>query len=120
MSFISSINGIQSSLASQMTQQLGGANRASTAKDLVGVSQPVETGAAQPGGFGKLFEGMIDAVDTKQTEASNLGKSVMLGNTDQIHQSVIAMQEASVAFSLMVEVRNKLVDSYQELMRMPV
>jgi flagellar hook-basal body complex protein FliE len=30
------------------------------------------------------------------------------------------MQEASVAFSLMVQVRNKLVDSYQELMRMPV
>jgi flagellar hook-basal body complex protein FliE len=33
---------------------------------------------------------------------------------------VIAMQEASVAFSLMVEVRNKVVESYQELMRMPV
>ncbi len=30
------------------------------------------------------------------------------------------MQEAGVAFQLMVEVRNKLVDSYQELMRMPV
>ena len=36
------------------------------------------------------------------------------------HKSVIAMQEASVAFSLMVEVRNKLVESYQELMRMQV
>jgi len=33
---------------------------------------------------------------------------------------VIAMQEAGVAFQLMVEVRNKLVESYQELMRMPV
>jgi flagellar hook-basal body complex protein FliE len=36
-----------------------------------------------------------------------------------LHQSVIAMQEASVAFNLMVQVRNKLVESYQELMRMP-
>jgi flagellar hook-basal body complex protein FliE len=45
---------------------------------------------------------------------------VLLGQNDQLHQSVIAMQEASVAFSLMVQVRNKLVDSYQELMRMPV
>ena len=45
---------------------------------------------------------------------------MLLGDTDQLHQSVIAMQEASVAFSLMVQVRNKLVDSYQELMRMPV
>jgi len=33
---------------------------------------------------------------------------------------MIAVQEANVAFSLMVEVRNKLVDSYQELMRMSV
>lgn len=33
---------------------------------------------------------------------------------------MIALQEASVAFSLMVEVRNKVVDGYQELMRMPV
>jgi flagellar hook-basal body complex protein FliE len=33
---------------------------------------------------------------------------------------VIAMQEASVAFTMMVEVRNKLVESYQELMRMQV
>ena len=47
-------------------------------------------------------------------------RSVLLGDQGQLHQSVIAMQEASVAFSLMVQVRNKLVDSYQELMRMPV
>jgi flagellar hook-basal body complex protein FliE len=33
---------------------------------------------------------------------------------------MIAMQEASVAFSLMVEVRNKLVEGYQEIMRMQV
>ena len=33
---------------------------------------------------------------------------------------MIAMQEASVAFQLMVQVRNKVVESYQELMRMPV
>jgi len=43
-----------------------------------------------------------------------------LGQSSQLHQSVIAMQEASVSLSLMVQVRNKLVESYQELMRMPV
>ena len=48
------------------------------------------------------------------------GFNQVLGQNDQLHQSVIAMQEASVAFTLMVEVRNKLVESYQELMRMPV
>jgi len=37
-----------------------------------------------------------------------------------LHQAMISMQEASVSFSLMVEVRNKLVESYQELMRMQI
>jgi flagellar hook-basal body complex protein FliE len=79
-----------------------------------------ESGAVQPGGFGQLFEKLVNTVDAKQSDATQLSRQVLLGQNDQLHQSVIAMQEASVAFSLMVEVRNKLVDSYQELMRMPV
>jgi flagellar hook-basal body complex protein FliE len=78
------------------------------------------TDAVQPGGFGQLFDNLVSAVDAKQTEATQLSRQVLLGQNDQLHQSVIAMQEASVAFSLMVQVRNKLVESYQELMRMPV
>lgn len=119
MSVISSVSGIQNALASQMNS-LSETSKASSAKDLTGIAQPVQSGSTQDAGFGKLFEGMIDAVGTKQAEANAVTKQVLMGNTDQIHQSVIAMQEASVAFSLMVEVRNKLVDSYQELMRMPV
>jgi flagellar hook-basal body complex protein FliE len=71
-------------------------------------------------GFSSLLDNMIQSVDAKQTEANNITRKVLLGDSDQLHQSVIAMQEASVSFSLMVEVRNKLVDSYQELMRLPV
>lgn len=76
--------------------------------------------AAAPaaGGFGQMLEGLVNTVGTKQAEANQLTQRVLLGESDQLHQSVIAMQEASVAFSLMVEVRNKLVESYQELMRM--
>ena len=77
-------------------------------------------GAADANGFGNMLEGLVDTVSTKQAEASALTQRVLLGESDQLHQSVIAMQEASVAFTLMVEVRNKLVESYQELMRMQV
>ncbi len=77
---------------------------------------------ASPGtqGFGNMLDGLVGLVDTKQNEAQSVTRRVLLGDTDQLHQSVIAMQEAGVAFSLMVEVRNKLVESYQELMRMQV
>ena len=77
-------------------------------------------GTAPSEGFGRMLDGLVATVDAKQAEAQTLTKRVLLGESDQLHQSVIAMQEASVAFSLMVEVRNKLVESYQELMRMQV
>lgn len=76
--------------------------------------------APAPDGFGNMLEGLVSTVGAKEAHAADLTRSVLLGDSNQLHQSVIAMQEASVAFSLMVEVRNKLVESYQELMRMQV
>ncbi|MET0261617.1 MAG: flagellar hook-basal body complex protein FliE [Rariglobus sp.] len=72
-----------------------------------------------PADFGSVLEKMVSAVDTKQKEAADVTRKVLLGDSDNLHQSVIAMQEAGVAFQLMVETRNKVVESYQELMRMP-
>lgn len=76
--------------------------------------------AAPTQGFGQILDGVVGTVVAKQDAAQLMTRKVLLGESDQLHQSVIAMQEASVAFSLMVEVRNKLVESYQELMRMQV
>jgi len=42
------------------------------------------------------------------------------GEPIPLHQAVIAMEEASVSFQLMVEVRNKLLEAYQELMRLQI
>jgi flagellar hook-basal body complex protein FliE len=77
-------------------------------------------GAPAGEGFAKVFDQLVGTVESKQAVADAVTRNVLVGNQGQLHQSVIAMQEASVAFSLMVEVRNKLVDSYQEIMRMPV
>jgi len=84
------------------------------------IDGPEMLGGSPPASFSSVFEQLVSAVDSKQTEAQAITRNVLLGQNDQLHQSVIAMQEAGVAFQLMVEVRNKLVDSYQELMRMPV
>jgi flagellar hook-basal body complex protein FliE len=81
-------------------------------------SGPLTTAPAD--GFGTMLEGLVSTVESKQQAANVSTQKVLLGQSDQLHQSVISMQEASVAFSLMVEVRNKLVESYQELMRMQV
>jgi flagellar hook-basal body complex protein FliE len=85
----------------------------------LGTGAPV-TAAPTGDGFGQVLDGLVATVDAKQSAAQAATRKVLLGDSDQLHQSVIAMQEASVAFTMMVEVRNKLVESYQELMRMQV
>lgn len=84
------------------------------------LDSPASAGLAPAGGFGRMLDNLVATVDAKQTQANSLTQKVLLGDSDQLHQSVIAMQEAGVSFSLMVEVRNKLIESYQELMRMQV
>ena len=121
MSLIGSVSGLTSATLPRLTgvMQPDGLSPVATPLTPKTAAAP-GTEVVQPGGFGQLFDNLVSAVDAKQTEASQLSRQVLLGQNDQLHQSVIAMQEASVAFSLMVQVRNKLVDSYQELMRMPV
>ena len=85
-----------------------------------GLAAGTATGAPATEGFGQMLDGLVATVDAKQSTAQAMTRKVLMGDTDQLHQSVIAMQEAGVAFSMMVEVRNKLVESYQELMRMQV
>jgi len=75
---------------------------------------------AQPASFSKMLDGAVEEVNSKMNAASVEQGKLITGETNNVHQAMIAVQEASVSFSLMVEVRNKLVDSYQELMRMQV
>jgi flagellar hook-basal body complex protein FliE len=103
------IGSIGSSYVPQILPQIGG-NAPSTTE--AGGS------SASTQGFGKMLDSLVSSVNAKQAEADKITQSVLLGNSGQLHQSVIAMQEASVSLSLMVQVRNKLVESYQELMRM--
>ena len=112
---MSPIGSISSTLPGMQLNPLEGAQK----PRLGGITDGMRT-AAPTESFGTMLDGLVSSVSTKQAEASELTKKVLLGDSDQLHQSVIAMQEASVAFTMMVEVRNKLVESYQELMRMQV
>ena len=50
----------------------------------------------------------------------NEAVGLLSGQDGSLHQAMIAMEEASLSFQLMVEVRNKLLESYQEVMRMQI
>ena len=71
-------------------------------------------------GFADMFEKFIKGVDRKKKIAKHEVQDLILGKSDNIHEAMVKVQEAGVAFNLMIQVRNKLVDSYKELMRMQV
>lgn len=86
------------------------------------LDQPGEVTPGQSSGdsFGNVLGKLISDVNTKQNAATAAIDGLQSGQNVPLHQAVIAMEEANVSFQLMVEVRNKLLDSYQELMRMQI
>ena len=113
MSPVSTISASSPLSARQALRGPGGAGSAAAGNLLSGpgTQQPAgRTEEPRPAGFGSLFGHLVGGVQERQDRASAITRQVMLGESGQIHQSVIAMQEASVAFALMVEIRNKLVE----------
>jgi flagellar hook-basal body complex protein FliE len=81
---------------------------------------PLSTPQTPPASFEQTLGGLVHDVSTKQAAAGEAVHGLLSGQNVSLHQTVIAMEEASVSFQLMVEVRNRLLESYQELMRMQI
>ena len=70
------------------------------------------------GGFVKLLSDVAGNVDKAQHEADEQVAQLAAGKTDNIHQVMLALGKAEISFNYMLEVRNKLVDAYKDVMRM--
>jgi len=111
MSPISSIPAITPGLMSQI-ERLPGATETTT---------PTALPAAMPAdsnSFSSLLGKMVSEVNAQQQTSAQSVNALQSGANVPLHQAVISMEEASVSFQLMVEVRNRLLESYQEIMRM--
>ena len=92
---------------------------------IVPVQPSVVSGSSAPSsgesgaGFGDSLAKMIDAVNSS-TSAANSAVDKMLAGTGDVHDAMIALQQSELTMELTVQVRNKLVQAYQEIMRMPV
>lgn len=84
-------------------------------------TSPVKPG--KPSGspeFGKILAGYIDDVSKLQHGAGESLQKLATGEIKDVHQVMVAMNEAGVAFKLMMEIRNKLVQAYKEIIKTPV
>jgi flagellar hook-basal body complex protein FliE len=71
-------------------------------------------------GFGQVLRDAIDTTNGLQKQSSQEIQKLMSGETQDLHETMIAMQKADVSFQMMMAVRNKVVQAYQEIMRMQV
>ncbi len=70
-------------------------------------------------GFGETLKAAIEKVDAMQGEAD--AQAQKLGNGEgNLHETMLALEKADVAMKVAMKVRNKFLDAYNEVMRMPV
>ena len=81
----------------------------------------IATPVAGAGGesFGASLARLVDTVESSHSASNEAVNGMLAGQTD-VHDAMIAMQRADLTLQLGVQVRNKLVNAYQEIMRMPV
>ncbi|MCA9063969.1 MAG: flagellar hook-basal body complex protein FliE [Planctomycetaceae bacterium] len=77
------------------------------------------TGAVSSGTpFADLVKGLIQDTSSQQTAADQEVQKLISGETESIHDIVLTTAKANMAFQLVMEIRNRLISSYQEIMRM--
>lgn len=77
--------------------------------------------ADQSNSFSTLFKGAIDQVNTLNKTSGELSKAYIAGDPNiDITRVMVASQKSGIASQAMIQVRNKMVESYKEIMNMPL
>jgi len=79
--------------------------------------RPVGESSA-PGGFQSVFASAVRQVESLGQDASASVERFLAGDGEDLHTTVLATQRAELAFEMFQQVRNKVVNAYQEIMRM--
>jgi len=72
------------------------------------------------GSFGTVLKDAISDINKLQNDADKTIAKVQLEDAGSIHEAMIALEKAGISFQVMMQVRNKILDAYQEVMRMQV
>jgi flagellar hook-basal body complex protein FliE len=83
--------------------------------------KPVGKDPGKPqGAFGDVLKQAVTEINQLQNSADRAITGVQLGQSGSIHEAMIAIEKADISFRAMMQVRNKILEAYQEIMRMQV
>jgi flagellar hook-basal body complex protein FliE len=102
----------------QMRQAILGQN--SALQKAAGLGTDTATPTVAPSSFGKTMQDAMQAVSAQQDKASSLSAAYERGDTHDIVSVMVERQKASIGFEATMQVRNKLLSAYRDIMNMPV
>ena len=102
-----------------MSNPVGSINRLIPGLQPKGI-EPTKATGSDKGEFTELFGKMLESVNDLQMDAGKAQELLASGDAEDLHQVMIAGEKAGIAMDLLLEVRNKLVDAYQSLIKMPM
>jgi flagellar hook-basal body complex protein FliE len=79
---------------------------------------PRPSGAAV--GFADALKGAVAETNKLQRAADGAAMNVLAGDTGSLHQAMIALEKADISFRTLLQVRNRVLEAYQEIMRIQV
>ena len=68
--------------------------------------------------FGKLFTDLVSKLSALESDADRLAQGLAAGEPVDIHEVMLALEKANLGFQLALQVRNKVIEAYQEVMRL--
>jgi flagellar hook-basal body complex protein FliE len=99
---------------------LSNLQRAGRAPGAPGATPPTPSSAPQGKSFADVIIESLNEVNRLQNEADQGVQKLLTGETNNVAEVLAASNKAGIAFDLLMEVRNKLVDAYQEIQQMRV
>jgi flagellar hook-basal body complex protein FliE len=106
-------------ISQQMLPDLAGTTRADGSTATSSASSTATTGTPPAASFGEELALAVQSVDA-QTRAADDASAKLASGGGNIHETALALEKADVSMRLLLKVRNKAVEAYQELSRMPV
>ncbi len=84
----------------------------------LGLVQAGDRSTPGVGGFSKIVQRFIDETNTTQLQSDQSVERLATGQSDSVHETMLALTKADLSLRVFMEVRNKVIDAYQEVMRM--
>jgi flagellar hook-basal body complex protein FliE len=104
----------------QMRQQLIDKSQVLQQLHAPETAAPAANGSGPAGGFADALKSALDGVNSTQQNAENITSAYERGEVTDVAKVMLARQEAGVAFEATLQVRNRLLSAYQDIMRMGV